>query len=485
MGIGQGYLFLAHKLEEALSSLSHKDVKDRLSGAIKSAHKGTGKSGSYVDHTGDGTSGDAIYSVSDDNKWDDPGEMHSAPYTADKTSASVDTTKAKKVVPSVTYRPVAEPKESGPRAGAQIGDMKLVESAGMVDTIKLAEVAKTDYEVKLIAPGKGSTAFYPAEVLKRDGPKVFKAGTHMYWNHATDAEEAARPEGNLDHLAAVLTKDAYWVESGKQGPGLYSRAKVFSDYATKVEEKAPHIGLSIRAAGNAVKGKFTEGRPELAELTYADSTDFVTKAGAGGMVLTEAFAPATITDDRKQYIEAARAARAASAETQILERGGADDMDAAVLQRLQVAEALVRKLTERASVADAAVVIAEYFTTVRVGEAIQQRVTRRVLAGPLPSLTASGELDRAAITKLAEAETKDEVTYIASLTGRPVTGMGMIQEAALTDAQKAEQAKATERELTESAHLFGVRGKMGTKIWSEGRASFDPNYNSGEKEAAA
>lgn len=160
-------------------------------------------------------------------------------------------------------------------------------------------------------------------------------------------------------------------------------------------------------------------------------------------------------------------------------------MDAAVLQRLQVAEALVRKLTERASVADAAVVIAEYFTTVRVGEAIQQRVTRRVLAGPLPSLTASGELDRAAITKLAEAETKDEVTYIASLTGRPVTGMGMIQEAALTDAQKAEQAKATERELTESAHLFGVRGKMGTKIWSEGRASFDPNYNSGEKEAAA
>jgi len=478
MGIGQGYLFLAHKLEEALSSLSHKDVKDRLSGAIKSAHKGTGKSGSYVDHTGDGTSGDAIYSVTDDNKWDDPGEMHSAPYTADKTSASVDTTKAKKVVPSVTYRPIADPKE-GATAPQVVGDLKLVESAGVVDTIKLAEVAKTDYEVKLIAPGKGSSAFYPAEVLKRDGPKVFKAGTHMYWNHATDAEEAARPEGNLDHLAAVLTKDAYWVESGKQGPGLYSRAKVFSDYATKVEEKAPHIGLSIRAAGNAVKGKLTEGRPELAELTYADSTDFVTKAGAGGMVLTESRGTnGTFRGTTELPAELTR--------NQNLNEGGDDAMaDAALLREVAELRAETRKLKERASVADAAVVIAEYFTTVRVGEAIQQRVTRRVLAGPLPSLTASGELDRAAITKLAEAETKDEVTYIASLTGRPVTGMGIIQEAALTDAQRAEQAKQHERELANSAAIFGVSGKMGRKIFAEGRSAFDPNYNAGDKEAAA
>lgn len=484
MRLSEGYLFLAQKLEEAMSSLSHSDVKSKLSGAIKAAHKGTGQSGSYVDHTGDGSSGDAIYKVTNDNKWDDEGELHSAPYTADKASASVDTTKAKKVAPSVSYRPITEPKESGLHAGAEVGDLKLVESAGVVDTIKLSEVARTDYEVKLIAPGKGSTAFYPAEVLKRDGPKVFKAGTHMYWNHATDAEEAARPEGNLDNLAAVLTKDAYWVESGKQGPGLYSRAKVFSDYATKVEEKAPHIGLSIRAAGNAVKGKLTEGRPELAELVYADSTDFVTKAGAGGMVLTEAAAPATTASDRRQYIEASRAARAASAAT-ISSEGVEDMADAALLERVRIAEAQVRKLAERASVADAASVIADYFTTVRVGEAIQQRVTRRVLGAPLPALLASGELDRAAITKLAEAETKDEVSYIASLTGRPVTGMGVIQETPLTEAQKLEQTKLQERELTSSAHLFGLKGRMAERIFAEGRGAFDPTYNAGDKEAAA
>jgi len=32
-----------------------------------------------------------------------------------------------------------------------------------------------------------------SEVLKRDGPKVFKSGTHVYLNHPTAAEEAQRP----------------------------------------------------------------------------------------------------------------------------------------------------------------------------------------------------------------------------------------------------------------------------------------------------
>ena len=151
-------------------------------------------------------------------------------------------------------------KESAQAAG---GGLRLVESAATLEAIRLTE-AKADYEIKLIAPGKGSSAFYPAEVLKRDGPKVFGAGTHVYLNHATAAEEAARPEGDVRNLAGVLTTAAEYREAHAKGPGLYARMKVFADHATTVEEKAPHVGMSIRASGVAESGgKLREGVPVL------------------------------------------------------------------------------------------------------------------------------------------------------------------------------------------------------------------------------
>jgi hypothetical protein len=166
------------------------------------------------------------------------------------------------------------------------GDLVLVESAATLEIIKLVE-AKSDYEIKLIAPGKGSSAFYPKEVLQRDGPKVFKAGTHVYLNHPTAAEEAARPEGDVANLAGVLTTAAAYSESHAKGPGLYARMKVFADHAQTVEEKAPHVGMSIRASGKAESKQTKFGLPVLTELTSAESVDVVTRAGAGGMILME------------------------------------------------------------------------------------------------------------------------------------------------------------------------------------------------------
>ena len=66
--------------------------------------------------------------------------------------------------------------------------------------------------------GRGTSGYYPAEVLERDGPKVFPAGTKNFWNHQTDAEEAARPEGDLRDLASVLTEDAHFENNGPTGP---------------------------------------------------------------------------------------------------------------------------------------------------------------------------------------------------------------------------------------------------------------------------
>jgi len=175
------------------------------------------------------------------------------------------------------------------------GELVLVEAAATLDVIKLVE-AKADYEIKLIAPGKGSSAFYPKEVLQRDGPKVFKAGTHVYLNHPTAAEEAARPEGDVKNLAGVLSTDAAYSESDAKGPGLYARMKVFADHAQTVEAKAPHVGMSIRASGKAESRQMKDGLPVLTELTSAESVDVVTRAGAGGMILSESATRANLLE---------------------------------------------------------------------------------------------------------------------------------------------------------------------------------------------
>lgn len=149
--------------------------------------------------------------------------------------------------------------------------------------IKEAKAGTSHIPIKIIGAGWGSSAYYPKEVLQRDGPKIFKKGTHMMWNHATESEEVDRPEGSLTSLAAVFIKDAYWNDNGPKGAGLYTEAKVFSDYAQQVSEKGPYIGVSINAGIKAHEGSI-EGRSGRItdQFVKAFSTDFVTKPGAGG-----------------------------------------------------------------------------------------------------------------------------------------------------------------------------------------------------------
>lgn len=173
----------------------------------------------------------------------------------------------------------------------EAGEVLLVESmARFTEDVPFIEGSRaSDYPICLIKPGRGSSGYYTPEVLKNAvNSGLFKAKTHMYWNHPTDAEEAARPEGSMDNLAAVLTEDARWDENGKEGAAVYGRAKPFADFATKIAEKAPYTGLSIRARGKYAESIAPDGKSGLiAALTKGDSVDFVTRPGAGGKVITE------------------------------------------------------------------------------------------------------------------------------------------------------------------------------------------------------
>jgi hypothetical protein len=413
MVLRSGYLFLAQRLQEASDAAPHSVIASHLQDAVRDAHKGTGNYAHYIDHTGDGKSGDVIYSVD--------GETKSMPYaitsTASKQTASVDKDKAEKVIPVVAYKKQATATQES--QVTETSGLKLIESAACLETIVIRE-AKADYEIKLIAPGKGSSAFYPAEVLKRDGPEVFKAGTHVYVNHPTFAEESARPEGDVKNLAGVLTTAAAYHEAHAKGPGLYARMKVFADHGQMVEEKAAHVGMSIRASGVAESGKTKEGVPVLAKLTSAESVDVVTRAGAGGMILTEAARTADTTNT-------------------------GDDMTDEDRKLLREA---IRVQTE----ARARTVAVSSLSDVSLLEAGKSRVIDLALRN-LPMK--DGVLDEAKLDETVKAEAAREGAYLASLMGTGVRGMGLAPvRVELTEKEEKAQRKAAKRLQEASNSIF-------------------------------
>ncbi|MCT2182847.1 hypothetical protein M3G00_07845 [Brevibacterium casei] len=136
------------------------------------------------------------------------------------------------------------------------------------------------FKIGVITPGTGSSGTYPRETIEAAGrDKVFPAGTHMYLDHATEAQDWERPEGSIRDLVGVLTEDAHWDdESG----GLVAEAKIYTHWKPILAEMADDIGVSIRASGEV---KEADGERIVTRLVEARSVDFVTKAGRGGRVL--------------------------------------------------------------------------------------------------------------------------------------------------------------------------------------------------------
>ena len=304
-----------------------------------------------------------------------------------------------------------ETKES---AKPQVSPLKLFESASTIETIKLTE-AKADYEIKLIAPGPGSSAFYPAEVLKRDGPKVFTAGTHVYLNHPTAMEESQRPEGDVKNLAGVLSSNAVYHESHPKGPGLYGRMKVFQDHAQVVEEKAPHVGMSIRASGVAESGSRKDGLPILKELTAAESVDVVTRAGAGGMILTESALPNKETNEMT------------------------------LEETKRVVESAFAPFRARVLRADAAEETRRVLEGMSLHAETKERIIERVTES-IPT-TAEGDLDTAKLRENIIAVAKREGEYAARISGNGrVFGMGSSSVSESDPAKVAEARRAHDEE---------------------------------------
>lgn len=302
--------------------------------------------------------------------------------------------------------------------------------------------------VKLISAGWGSSGYYPAEVLRRDGPQVFKASTQMFWDHPTPSEEAERPEGSLKNLAGELVSDARWQESGSAGPGLYADAKVFGSYRAALDELAPHIGVSIRALGRATHGE-AEGRkgPIIQALTAARTVDFVTQAGAGGKVI--------------EMFEAARTTRhdEASKESHVNEQQSQE----AVTRLEQQNQALTQRnawLEEAMRLRDARDFVRDKLATASVPAVTRARLGE-TLSANLP--ITDGALDRDAYAATIDEAVKSEVAYLTQAAGYGagrVEGMGASSAQANNEASRAALVESFKRlGLDEKAALVAAEGR--------------------------
>lgn len=322
------------------------------------------------------------------------------------------------------------PVESGDMQEAatlEIDFVPLVEQAMRVDGTILA---------KLIEPGWGSSGYYPREVLQRDGPTVFVAGTKQFWNHATTTEEAQRPEGDLNALAAELISAARW-QDGPAGEGLYADAKVFTPYQQAINELAPHIGVSIRATGRAVQGE-AEGRkgPIITALTAAKSVDFVTEAGAGGQIV--------------EMFEAARARAERAPSAQSLPNQEVSVNEKEFKEAIGRVEAENARLRESLIARESKELVREALGKTGLPVVTQTRLLVRLAANP-PIV--EGALDADALLERVQTEVAEETQYLNSVrdygSGR-VEGMG--QSAPPTTATQ----EALTKRMAESFQALGL-----------------------------
>jgi hypothetical protein len=300
--------------------------------------------------------------------------------------------------------------------------------------------------IKLIQPGWGSSGYYSAEVLQRDGPKVFTPKIKMHWNHPTAVEEAERPEGDLNTLAAELVTAARWEESGPAGPGLYADAKVFGAYQEAVNELAPHIGVSIRASGRAVSGE-AEGRKGalIQEIAGARSVDFVTQPGAGGRII-EMFEAARSNPFRQTEIPT-KGATAVSEELQkqLQEANG----------RLAQVEQANARLQEALVLREAQEMVGRELIKHTLPVMTQDRLAKQLSGGVLP-LTEARQLDRTIFAQRITEAVQAEVTYLQTVAGY---GAGRIEGVGGGAASgQVDEAAATKR-MQESFARMGLNEK--------------------------
>jgi hypothetical protein len=160
-------------------------------------------------------------------------------------------------------------------------------SIDFIETSPLAELheGSKSYEVVLIRPGQGASAYYTEELIARDAPVAFPKGTHVYLGHTPRGIEP-----NPEKLLGTLVADTTIRES--DGAAV-NRFQPYDHWADRVKNVRKDVGLSINASGSATTGIVDGRSTKIAEsIDYhrSNSVDMVSYAGAGGGFVESLFA---------------------------------------------------------------------------------------------------------------------------------------------------------------------------------------------------
>ena len=151
-----------------------------------------------------------------------------------------------------------------------------------------AITGKRVWNARLIASGVSLNGkYYSGEMLESTGPAAFPVGTLVHADHQTWGEAYDRPEKSVKTIiGAIATEPKLDTVDGVEG--LYADVEFTEEWAPRVEQIAPFVGLSISTQYIADE---TAEREDGVETVAAfvpfptNSVDLVTVPGAKGKLL--------------------------------------------------------------------------------------------------------------------------------------------------------------------------------------------------------
>ena len=151
-----------------------------------------------------------------------------------------------------------------------------------------AVTGKRVWNARLIASGVSLNGkYYSGEMLESTGPAAFPVGTLVHADHQTWVEAYDRPEKSVNTIiGAIATEPKLDTVDGVEG--LYADVEFTEEWAPRVEQIAPFVGLSISTQYIADE---TAEREDGVETVAAfvpfptNSVDLVTVPGAKGKLL--------------------------------------------------------------------------------------------------------------------------------------------------------------------------------------------------------
>ena len=151
-----------------------------------------------------------------------------------------------------------------------------------------AVTGKRVWNARLIASGVSLNGkYYSGEMLESTGPAAFPVGTLIHADHQTWGEAYDRPEKSVKIIiGAIATEPKLDTVDGVEG--LYANVEFTEEWAPRVEQIAPFVGLSISTQYVADEtAEREDGVVTVAALVPfpTNSVDLVTVPGAKGKLL--------------------------------------------------------------------------------------------------------------------------------------------------------------------------------------------------------